>query len=93
MFAPPYGAPGWVAAAVRDGSARSGATLAAAISNLSSPLHRHHLAALDRRGGAVVRPCFHEPAALLEHASSLVSLLDLTADGVCERNLDDLVLK
>src|SRR5262249_10581588 len=84
----PYG----VAAAARYGSARSVISLAAAISNLSSPLHRHDFAVRSRLGGER-RPLLHQPAPLLEHVAAPVCGLDLAADDVCQRHLGNLARK
>src|SRR5215470_10125799 len=86
----PYGASVWGAAAARYGSARSVISLAAAISNLSSPLHRHDLAALDRLGGAELGPRIHQPAALVEHVTAPVGGLDFAADDVRQCHLGNL---
>src|SRR5215470_8097499 len=85
----PYGASVWGAAAARYGSARSVISLAAAISNLSSPLHRHDLVALDRLGGAKRRPCIHQPPSLLEQIGAPICPLDRAANSVSERLLDN----
>src|SRR5262249_20128989 len=63
--------------------------LAAAISNLSSPLHRHELVALGRLGGAERRPCIHQPPSLLEQIGAPICPLDRAANSVSERLLDN----
>src|SRR5262249_7790783 len=83
--------PYWGAAAARYGSARSVISLAAAISNLSSPLHRQDLAARSCLGGER-RPLLHQPAPFLEQITTLIRLFGLAADGVRERHFDDLSL-
>src|SRR5262249_7051398 len=61
-----------------------------AISNLSSPLHRHDLVALDRLGGAERRPGIHQPTPLVEQVAAPVRGLDLGADDVRQRHLGNL---
>src|SRR5262249_59300458 len=78
------GAPQRVAAAARCGAARSGISLAAANSILSSPLQRNDLGMRSRLGGAERRPLLHQPAPLLGHVPALVGLLPLFAPHVCQ---------
>ena len=59
----------------------------------SSPvLELHDLAGLHRRVRAIAAPLLHQFAALIEHdCAAFVDPLDLGADRVCERQLNDVI--